>query len=73
MAHLGTMELATAIKEDNEKEELEVAQPESEDAAKFRKMERMCLLKLDICIAPLMGAFNFIVGYMVRNCVVSHG
>ena len=42
-------------------EELEITPQLYTNTAEFRERERKVVLKLDISIAPLMGAFNFMV------------
>jgi uncharacterized membrane protein len=42
-------------------EVLEIAPENFADTQEFRDRERICVRKLDFVIAPLMGAFNFIV------------
>lgn len=42
-------------------EELEIAPPLYTDTAQFKARERKAVRKLDIFIAPMIGAFNFIV------------
>jgi hypothetical protein len=42
-------------------EDLEITPQLYTDSAEFKEREKKVLRKLDIYIAPLMGAFNFIV------------
>jgi hypothetical protein len=42
-------------------DEFEITPQLYTDTAEFRERERKVVLKLDISIAPLMGAFNFMV------------
>ena len=47
--------------EGKELDEIEVAPQQYTDTGEFKERERRVVRKLDIFIAPLMGAFNFIV------------
>jgi hypothetical protein len=67
-AMTGVLEDPSALKDgekDGEANHVEEKSSEmletEEEIERFKKMERACLRKLDLCIAPLMGAFNFIV------------
>lgn len=45
-------------------EDLEITPQLYTDTAEFKERERKVVMKLDVFIAPLMGAFNFIVSLL---------
>ena len=47
--------------ETNHLEELKMSDDTGVDQARLEAMERTCVRKLDLVIAPLIGAFNFMV------------